>query len=116
MENDELKNDEVPEGGPYPAEYQGFEKTTITRQDGEVVSVLRHYWLVQVNDRQVKADCLSDPNARPGTFGGRIVKALIGRDLGPQESVKKESLIGKTARLIFETKKGRVRISNVLPG
>jgi hypothetical protein len=117
MENieKEVTNPSVPEGGPYPAEYKGWEETTITRKTGETVNVLRHNFLVQVGDRQVECDTLSDHAPKPGTKFGKIIKALLGRDLQPMESVKESALRGRIVRLIFEMKDGYSRIANVLP-
>jgi hypothetical protein len=111
----EFRYDVVPEG-VYQGEYNGYEEGEITnKQTGKPDKILRHYWTVQVGDTRVKSSCLSDIKYTPHNRFGKIVKALLGRDLQPLEGIDPSRFMGKSATLIFESKDGNIRIMNVLP-
>ena len=106
----------VPEGS-WPAKYRGFSKKSIPSQGGGDPEIMyEHKWEVFVGEKSYKETCLSKLVYTEKNRLGQIIRVLAGKKLADQEGVDLDSLIGKTAVLVFKEKGDGVRtkISDVL--
>ena len=97
--------------------YKGFEEVEIkNKKTNKVEKVLRHYFAVKTDEKEINISCLTDMHVRKNARFGRMFKAFVGRDALPGERFSPSKYIGKQVTLVLETDpNGYARILNILP-
>jgi hypothetical protein len=118
-ENGEYVFDAVPEG-TWNGEYCGSEEKIIKWKDAATGTeqsgpMLEHKWNVEVNGKVIQATNLTPLRPNPKNLFGKLFKLFEGHEIQPQDRAIPKNWLGKKALLIFEIKKDRSKITNILP-
>jgi hypothetical protein len=108
----------VPRDDVYNAKYLNYEETTINLTDEKTgtkvpTQMLRHYYKIfdRSGNELCVADEISDIKATAKNKLGRIIAAIMCRELKSGEKISLDELRNKPCRLVIKTVGGRQRIT-----